>query len=214
MRLQEIILDIAEMYAKFPRFYFPVRLDMRGRLYCMPNYFNYQSTELAKALILFAEPSIIMKGVNIDAVEYLISYGVNCFGGSTSKQSLNSKLAWEKHNRENILNFQNGILINKAKDKWLFLAFCIEYKRFMEFMDNENIMEFHTHLPIQLDATCNGFQHLALLSNEETLFKELNIESDGKKRDSIPGDFYSFLLHRVLDIFTNKVESEDLIDSK
>jgi DNA-directed RNA polymerase len=49
------------MFAKFPRFYFPVRLDVRGRIYSMPNYFNYQSTELAKALILFAEPSIIKK---------------------------------------------------------------------------------------------------------------------------------------------------------
>jgi DNA-directed RNA polymerase len=45
----------------------------------------------------------------------------------------------------------------------------MEYKRFVEFMDNENVMEFHTYLPVQLDATCNGFQHLALLSNETTL---------------------------------------------
>lgn len=155
MTLQEIILDIAEMFSKFPRFYFPVRLDVRGRIYCMPNYFNYQSNELAKALILFADPSVIKK-IDTSCIDYLISYGVNCFGGKISKQSL-KKLGWAKHNKENIINFNNGILLNKAKDKLLFLAFCTEYKRFVEFMDNENVMEFHTYLPVQLDATCNGF---------------------------------------------------------
>lgn len=47
----------------------------------------------------------------------------------------------------------------------------MEYKRYMQFRDDENTFEFYTYLPIQMDATCNGFQHLALLSNEGTLFK-------------------------------------------
>jgi DNA-directed RNA polymerase len=91
MTLQEIILDIAEMFSKFPRFYFSVRLDVRGRIYCMPNYFNYQSNELAKALILFADPSVIKK-IYTSCIDYLISYGVNSFGGKISKQYLNKKL--------------------------------------------------------------------------------------------------------------------------
>jgi hypothetical protein len=40
----------------------------------------------------------------------------------------------------------------------------MEYKRYLEFYNNENAYEFHTYLPIQMDATCNGFQHLADLS--------------------------------------------------
>lgn len=72
----------------------------------------------------------------------------------------------------------NHKLLLKAKDKLLFLSFCIEYKRYIEFLYKENAQIFYTYLPIQLDATCNGFQHMALLSNEKTLFKELNLEKD------------------------------------
>lgn len=59
LHLQETILSMANFYKKFPYIYFPVRLDQRGRLYCSPSYLNYQSSELAKALLLFGEPGIV-----------------------------------------------------------------------------------------------------------------------------------------------------------
>jgi DNA-directed RNA polymerase len=98
---------------------------------------------------------------------------------------LNKKLEWANTNKQNIIEYDNGILLEKAKDKLLFLAFCIEYKRYVEFMNNEDVMEFYTYLPVQLDATCNGFQHMALLSNEDILFKELNlnVSTRGKTKD-------------------------------
>lgn len=72
----------------------------------------------------------------------------------------------------------------------------MEFKRFYDFYNNENAMRFHTYLPIQLDATCNGFKHMALLSNEEVLFEELNLVSKSGKDK--PGDFYR------LNVFTTK----------
>lgn len=45
---QEYILKIADLYKEFNSIYFPVKLDHRGRLYCVPAYFNYQSSDLAK----------------------------------------------------------------------------------------------------------------------------------------------------------------------
>ena len=88
---------------------------------------------------------------------------------TNNKKTINKKIEWVKANIENLIDYDNGILL--AKDKILFLAFCMEYKRYIEFLGNEDVMEFYTYLPVQLDATCNGFQHMALLSNETTLFK-------------------------------------------
>lgn len=215
--LQETILGLAEFYSNFSKIYFPVRLDQRGRLYCSPSYLNYQSNELSKALILFAEPGIIRKE-NMSSMIYLNAYGVNCYCGSIKNTSLKSKSDWVDKNVDNIINYDNGILLSKANDKLLFLAFCMEYKRFYDFYTNENQMEFKTYLPIQLDATCNGFQDMAFLSNENELFKELNLVSDSSKvkdKDNIlPGDFYNFLLHKLTTYFKCKVDSGILYDDK
>lgn len=220
--LQETILGIADFYSKFSKIYFPLRLDQRGRVYCSPNYLNYQANELSKALLLFAEAGIINRN-NMDSVIYLKSYGANCYGGSIAKASSKSKLEWVDKNIDNIINYDNGILLNKAKDRLLFLSFCMEYKRFYNFIINENVMEFHTYLPVQLDATCNGFQHMALLSDEDTLFKELNLVSNtngkgkGINKDISnvpPSDFYNFLLHKLVNFFKSKIDKGELIDSK
>jgi DNA-directed RNA polymerase len=79
VNLQETILGLAEFYGKFSSIYFPVRMDQRGRIYCTSTYLNYQSTELAKSLLLFVKPGIIHKK-DLSKVKYLEFYGVNCFG--------------------------------------------------------------------------------------------------------------------------------------
>jgi DNA-directed RNA polymerase len=86
----------------------------------------------------------------------------------------------------------------------------MEYKRYVNFYQNENTFEFHTYLPIQMDATCNGFQHLALLSNENILFKELNLVVDGK--EDRPNDFYSFLVHKLSKKFDKQIEEGNIIE--
>lgn len=207
--LQELVLELAEFYRNFDKIYFPLRMDQRGRIYCSPNYLNYQGSELAKSLWLFAEPSIITKEAkSLYNIKYLEFYGVNCFG--KDKLSDEAKLKWIKSNLNDIINYANGILLLQAKDKLLFLSFCIEYKRYINFFNDENAYEFHTYLPIQLDATCNGFQHLALLSNENILFKELNLTVTGDR----PNDFYSFLIHRLDNKFNNEIEKGNKIENE
>ena len=187
---QENVLAITDIFKNFSSIYFPVRLDQRGRIYCTSAYFHYQSDELSKSLILFSEAGIINKS-NLDSILYLKAYGANCFGGIIGKQSMNNKIKWVDNHINDIVNYENGVLLNKAKDKLLFLAFCIEYKRFVNFYNDESQTEFKNYLPIQLDATCNGFQHISLLSNEDQLFEVLNLI---QSKDNKPKDFYNFFL--------------------
>ena len=87
-------------------------------------------------------------------------------------------------------------------------------RRFNNFLNNENIHVFKTYLPIQLDGTCNGFQHLALLSNETQLFESLNLY-EAKKSDD-PKDFYEHIINNIniyLENRRNSVKSEEEKDS-
>jgi DNA-directed RNA polymerase len=59
--LEQNILGMASVYRNIHRFYIPVRMDNRGRVYCMSSYLNYQSIDLAKALLLFSNGESICK---------------------------------------------------------------------------------------------------------------------------------------------------------
>lgn len=156
--LQTNILNIAQTYCQEKALYFPIRIDQRTRLYCYPDYFHYQSTDLAKSLICFAKPGRIIKNATL----YLKSYGAGLFKEDIGKKSLNVRAKWVDTHSDEILNFfyENNDIINRADNKACFLSFCIEYKRFIAFMDDIDKPYFATYLPIRLDASCNGYQHI------------------------------------------------------
>lgn len=194
--LQKNILGIAKVFMEVDQFFIPVRLDSRGRLYCTAEYLNYQSTELAKSLLLFRKGEMVSKA-NKTAISYLKVYGANCYGNKIEKMSGSIREKWVDDNHNEILNFRDGVLLSKADSPFLFLAFCFEYERWVKCVDNPDTAYFETFLPIQLDATCNGYQHLALLSLDNKLAEELNLTPS--TWDDKPKDFYTYILHRVLD---------------
>lgn len=207
--LQENILGLASAYSNVPSFYLPINLDFRGRLNCIPEYLNYQSNPMAKSLLLFSKPEIIKKH-NIQAINYLKLYGATCFG--LDKKSANERIKWVESNIKDIINFDNGVLIQKAKDKFLFIAFCYEYNRWLDCLINNEVDVFETFLPIQLDATCNGFQHLSLLSLDPSLGLELNLEQSSW--DNPPKDFYSFILTSIIDYFKTELAKNKKLDKE
>ena len=99
-------------------------------------------------------------------------------------------------NEADILDFSNGKLIKQAESKLLFLAFCFEFRNYKNSLLSKETF-YISHFPIQLDATCNGYQHLSLLTGDEPLAGKLNLISGDN--DEMPEDFYSFIGLKIND---------------
>ena len=87
--LQDNILGLASAFLNVPEFYFPVNLDFRGRLNCVSEYLNYQSSDLARSLLVFSRGEDIDKTDEV-SINYLKVYGASCFG--LSRMSMNDRI--------------------------------------------------------------------------------------------------------------------------
>ena len=77
-------------------------MDFRGRLNCIPEYLNYQSSDLAKGdkrslspLLLFSKGSSFYMSDKL-SIDYLKIYGATCFG--VSKKSRVDRINWVNSN--------------------------------------------------------------------------------------------------------------------
>lgn len=199
------ILSIANIFRNVFEFYIPVRLDYRGRIYTSTEFLTYQENELSKSLLLFKKESII-ELTDKDAISYLKIFGANCYGHKLDKQSFINRKKWVDENQDDIFNFENGKLLNEADNKFLFIAFCFEFRKYIEARNN-NKESFISQLPIQLDATSNGFQHLSMLIYDSKLFQVLNLKPS--TCEDIPDDFYTFIAIKIKDFFIMKLQSKD-----
>jgi DNA-directed RNA polymerase len=99
----------------------------------------------------------------------------------------------------------------KAENKLLFVAFCIEYCNYYHSLNN-NLDCFYSDYPIQVDATCNGYQHLALLLGDNSLAEHLNLKE--RTLQDKPKDFYSFIAMNLKELFREQlIEIESNKDS-
>ncbi len=228
------ILGIAQLFKDVDKIYFPLFFDWRGRIYSDTSYLHFQSLSLAKSLILFAngdqiagnnlDPSMELTDNSVeptkteDSYFWLNVYGANCFGkgakiidknksgkyifkSDLSKLSFIDRVNWIKNNHKYIMNLDKDFWL-KADEPLLFLAFCLEYKKI------HTTLDFKSHLPIQLDATCNGLQHLSIMSANQNLARLVNLLPN--TNDNKPFDLYTVALDLIKDKIAQLVIEEPL----
>lgn len=170
------ILSNAILLKNVDRIYFPIFVDWRGRIYSITSSFSYQGPDLAKSLLLFKEGIAI----NNNGVIKLKLYVGRLYG--LIKGSNNSILDWVDNNYQNIIDIDSNFWM-KGKDPLRCLAASIELRCYES--DKEN---FITHLPIYIDGTCNGIQHLSSMASDLNLAEYVNLK---KSNDyDIPQDLY------------------------
>ena len=101
-------------------------------------------------------------------LKYLYIYGANGYSDVIGKKSITYRIDWINKNIDKIINLDKEF-INKASKRIQFTAFCFAVKNYNK--DNNYLVK----LPVFLDATCSGIQHLAALLKDINLGKYVNL---------------------------------------
>jgi DNA-directed RNA polymerase len=171
------IIRLADQFKDYKDIWFPYQMDFRGRLYPIPVLLQPQGSDLAKGLLYFSEG----KGLNDDkAIRWFKIHGANVYG--YDKESYERRVQWVADNQHRIIEYAEKPLENRgwaeADKPFQFLAWCFEYRDFCS-----NPAEFLSHIPIQLDGTCNGLQHYSALLRDIRGGRAVNLINSEKPND-------------------------------
>ena len=175
------IISIASRIRKHDSFWQYAELDYRGRVYFTQPFLNFQGSDFARGLFLFGKPRrVTAKGLkwiarhtaccfnesyHIDAIPlwcstdyraHLESEGLDSI--SVDKMTMKDRERWTYMNMDKIIH--NYELLDCEKPV-SFLACCFEWRKY-----HENPEHFFSRLPIPIDGSNNGWQHLAAISKD------------------------------------------------
>ena len=173
------IIKVVSKVRHWDQFYQYVECDYRGRIYYTQPYFNFQGSDTARGLFLFDKPRrVTAKGLKWLARHtacsfnetfhisllpdwashyrsHLVDEGLEDI--SVDKMTLEDRERWTYENMDMILATCG--LESRAEKSVSFLACCIEWRKY-----HENPEHFFSALPIPIDGSNNGWQHLAAIS--------------------------------------------------
>jgi DNA-directed RNA polymerase len=189
------ILRIANQFSKYEKIWFPYQMDFRGRIYPIPVLLQPQGSDLAKGLLRFAEG----KEVDENSVKWLKIHGANVYG--YDKESYENRIRWIDERADEIISYAENPLQNRgwteADKPFQFLAWCFEYNVYLSNPD-----AFRTHIPIQLDGTCNGLQHYSALLRDPVGGAAVNL-TDALK----PNDIYAKVAEKLEEKLNEHIRS-------
>lgn len=169
-------LDIAHEFLNEETIYFPSNKDTRGRTYPMPQVLNYQSNDIGRSLLEFADG----EKINDDGVYWLAVSGAGLY--DQDKESMDTRFNWVLDNEEMILNIAEDPYSNnewfKADKPFNFLAFCFEWQGW-----KEKGYEHITRMKCGRDGSCNGLQWFAGILLDEVSGELVNLTNNKTFKD-------------------------------
>ena len=183
-------LDLGHRFRTFPRLYFPHQVDFRGRIYSSPLWLSPQGPDYSRGLLEFAE------GVELGTVGayWLYVHAANTFG--YDKVSLDERVQWVVDHLDDILATAQDPWDNRwwltgdPKKHLQFLAACFEIQGYHEVGPT-----YKSRIPVAVDGSCNGLQHLSAMLLDEVGGQHTNLVPSDK-----PADIYAEVARQALGI--------------
>jgi DNA-directed RNA polymerase len=167
-------------------FWIPWSFDFRGRCYPIPTSLSPQGTDFDKSLIYFDEEGPVNEWWL--AFQAATTYGLD-------KATMTDRIDWTRANVDLITRVAEdpeGSIPewSKAEEPWCFLAAAIEYHRCVITKEKTT-----SGLPVSVDATCSGLQHLSALALDRTAAEMVNVVPTEK-----PSDGYAIVAEKAKEV--------------
>ena len=198
----EAIQRLAEKNLGKP-FYHLYNLDFRGRIYPNTAFLHEQSSDNAKGILMLDEPVPLGK----DGFYWLKVHTANVWGND--KVSLDDRAKWVDDNLDDILAYVDNPMKETgwmgADKPFSFLSACHEIMMISNWHgDGYNTEDFPSCLPVYIDGSNNGVQHLVAMSQDEEVAPLVNLVPQ-----ELPGDVYMFIAEKVWENLAKKAEKVD-----
>ena len=178
-------LYVANKYKK-DTFWIPWSFDFRGRVYPIPTSLSPQGTDFDKSLIYFMEEGPVNEWWL--AFQVATTYGLD-------KAPMNERITWVNNNHEflsRIADDPEGTISewSTVEEPWCFIAAVLEYDQCVIKGTKKT-----SGLPVSVDATCSGLQHLSALALDRTAAEMVNVVPTDK-----PSDGYKIVAEKAKEI--------------
>lgn len=203
-KLTDDMLAIAKEYRDYDEFFFPHMLDFRGRMYPIPAFLQPQGNDLARGLLTFsgAAPITLANG----GVRWLAIHLASNWGHD--KLPYDDRVKWVYDNevllRLIAANPDGNREWAQADKPWQALAAIFEWVDYLDHGDG-----FMSSLPVMVDGTCNGIQHLSALTRDRVAGGYVNLVPSER-----PQDIYKFvadnLQAKLLELVGDRGENWDV----
>jgi DNA-directed RNA polymerase len=167
-------------------FWIPWSFDFRGRCYPIPTSLSPQGTDFDKSLIYFQEEGPVNEWWL--AFQVATTYGLD-------KATMQDRIDWTRNNHDLIdliASDPEGTVEewSQAEEPWCFLAATLEYSQCVIHKTKRT-----SGLPVSVDATCSGLQHLSALALDRTAAEMVNVVPTDK-----PSDGYAIVAEKAKEI--------------
>ena len=178
-------LYVANKY-KGDTFWIPWSFDFRGRVYPIPTSLSPQGTDFDKSLIYFEEEGPVNEWWL--AFQVATTYGLD-------KAPMEERIEWVNKNHEFLIRIATdpeGTISewSKVEEPWCFIASVLEYYQCVITKTKKT-----SGLPVSVDATCSGLQHLSALALDRTAAEMVNVVPTDK-----PSDGYRIVAEKAKEI--------------
>jgi DNA-directed RNA polymerase len=178
-------LYVANKY-KGDTFWIPWSFDFRGRVYPIPTSLSPQGTDFDKSLIYFQEEGPVNEWWL--AFQVATTYGLD-------KAPMEERIDWVVKNHDflsHLANDPEGTISewSSVEEPWCFIAAVLEYDQCVI-----KGIKKTSGLPVSVDATCSGLQHLSALALDRTAAEMVNVVPTDK-----PSDGYKIVAEKAKEI--------------